>query len=239
LQCAIKQLKKEQIMKALLKISMVAALVGIVFNANAQLSVRAGYVSFTGTTKGQIEGIGFNLKMDALHGFKVGADYSIDLGTFGLAFRPGLNYTFFGGKLDKAVSSRYSFHYLNVPLDLKYAFSFNDDFGIYVLAGPKVALGLSAVAKEEDGGDKYRDNLYTGKWKGTYEGQTQSGKDEGGGSMQRFDLQLGAGVGVQYKALSLEFGYDWGVINMMKTGEDWGENKMRRNQLGVTLGYSF
>jgi hypothetical protein len=227
-------------MKNFSKILLTAALIAVAFNANAQLGIKAGFVSSTATSKFEEGNVSAEVKTDPISGFKIGVDYNFAFGNSGLSFRPGVNYTYFGGATDKDDDDFKSyFHFANVPLELKYTFSINDDFGIYALVGPKMVFGISAVEKFDEDGMSEKYNMYTGKWESTINGETSSGEEEDGGPMKRLDMQLGAGIGVQYKALSLEFGYDWGMLNTLKTGDDWGDITMKRNQLGITLGYSF
>lgn len=53
----------------------------------------------------------------------------------------------------------------------------------------------------------------------------------------RFDIELGAGIGVQFYGMSLELGYDWGLLNLQKYERK--NFSTRRNQINVTLGYAF
>ena len=114
-------------------------------------------------------------------------------------------------------------HTLSVPIDLKYAYNFNDNFRVYAFAGPRVAVGVAFynVAKFQGESEK-SDDMY--------------GED---GMYSRFDLQLGLGAGIQYKRVSLELGYDWGMLNRIKSEYTDGEGSMKRNIFTVGLGVSF
>jgi hypothetical protein len=224
---------------------MAVAVILIAVNANAQLGVRVGFVTSKPTIK--VSGGGATIKPDtkAFNGFKVGADYNIPVAGFGLSVRPGLNYIFLGGRdmQDPGDSdSSNNFHFLNIPVDVKYQYSFNDDLGLYAVAGPRVVVGLAAFSKWEEDGGKASYNLYTGSWKETNGGETESGKDEDEAYLNRFDLQMGLGIGAQYRAFSLELGYDFGMLNMVKKKHaEIGGTKRRisRGQFGVTLGMTF
>lgn len=222
-------------MKKCLKFLMAAVVVLIAVNASAQIDVKVGFVS--SNIKEKYDGETWD--PGAFSGSKIGVDYNIALDTKGFALRPGLNYTFLNkSEKEDGAKASMTYHLVNVPVDLKYQYSFNDDFGIYAVAGPRIVVGISAIEKYKDGSDKYTINAYTGKWKEKEDGQTESGKDKEEAYLNRFDIQLGVGIGLQYRAVSLEFGYDWGLLNGLK--KDYADGaKWSRNQLGITLGYAF
>lgn len=193
-------------MKNSFKILMAAALVLVTVSASAQFGIKVGYVNSKFVAKGN----GVTIKTNALNGVKVGFDYDIAVAPFGLSVRPGLNYTFITGEMVDEADVTTSLHYLNVPIDLKYAYNFNDDFGLFAVAGPKFVIG---VAGKEDSLDLYKDD-----------------------GMNRFDIQLGLGAGVRYKRVSLELGYDWGMLNLVDTGDD---STFKRDQFNLTLGLAF
>lgn len=229
-------------MKKLFLLVAVTALTATV--ANAQLGFDAGYVNSANRLKegNEIE------KQNAMHGFFVGAHY--DIGLFsGLSIQPGLNYSYMGNResiSESGVTVKTSWreHFLNVPVDVKYTFDISNDLKVFAFAGPRVVFGLSGVTKvsAKIGGEEasLSYNLYSGNI-------TTTGFDlsdfvdpedfSSDGMLSRFDLQLGLGAGAQFRAFSLKFGYDWGLINRLKGDTDGAT--MKRGQFYVGVGYNF
>jgi hypothetical protein len=225
------------IMKKCLKLLMASAMVLIAVNANAQLGIKAGYVStkFTGKENGGA------YKGRPMDGFKIGVDYDLRFGSMGLSLRPGINYTYFGkGQKYNADNVRWTnqqrYHFLSVPIDLKYAFDFGNDWNIYAVVGPKFVFGLGgkSIDKSNDG--------YKGTYKvfsGKYDNRQGDILETGNGpaEMNRFDVEIGLGLGVQYRNYSLEFDYDWGMLNLAKY--DRKTYSIKRNQIGLIFGFMF
>lgn len=106
----------------------------------------------------------------------------------------------------KAAGESQALYYLRAPLHLNFSLELSHAASIFVGAGPSVIFGV--------GGD-----------------------DEpfGDGGMNRFDLQLGALVGIRLvKHLEIRAGYDWGLLK----AED-SEIKNHRNAVNVGLAYAF
>lgn len=234
-------------MKKRFKFILVAALAVVAVSANAQLGVQFGWVNSAERSKsGNVK-----IKHDALNGFKIGVNYDFGLPVEGLSIRPGLNYMYLGDKLaEQQISSasvKYNRndHYLNIPVDVKYAYAFSDDFKVFAFAGPKFAIGLaSSLTGSYSGsilGQDYSGKAVISRFSGKVtvkDGEREIGEDLfDTGLYNRFDLQLGLGAGVQYKSLSLEFGYDWGLLNQAKNAS--GDYRYKRNQLYLSLCYNF
>jgi hypothetical protein len=213
-------------MKKLFFLTMAAVLVAV--NVNAQFAVKAGYVSSTLVAKSGDA----TYKPDAISGFRVGFEYDAAIGS-GFSVRPGVNYTYFGTKDEYGDLER--LHFANVPVDLKFAYDFGETL-VYAFAGPRLVIGVVGQYIEKDGSDRYTYDVFTGKakWKDD-EGSGSEKVDDG--EVKRPDVQLGFGAGVRYKNVSLEFGYDLGLLNIAKG--DIGNATLKRNQLGVSLGYAF
>jgi hypothetical protein len=230
-------------MKRALKAVLVVALAAVATNASAQLGIKAGYVSSSDKLKAN----SVTISPSGQNGFLVGINYDIALSSWGLSIRPGVNYTYIGG--ESAASTVIGFlginmkereHALGIPIDFKYAYAFNNGLKLYAFAGPRFNMGLVAGISYSEDGDKTSINPYTGKVKYTYfEGDSET-EDMDETIYNRFDMQLGLGAGVQYKALSMEVGYDWGLLN--RFDDDITERStvtLKRGQLFVGLGYSF
>lgn len=229
---------------------MVAVLALFAVDASAQLGVKLDYVNSSQRFK--LRGVVF--KPGTTNGVNVGVVYDIGLPVTGLSIRPGLTYTYLGGNfnidiMDIGIPSdllKQREHFLNVPIDVKYAYSINNDFSVYAFAGPKIAFGLASALTASVDGQDISVSAYTGKIKvngetvdlsgiGGDSGDEDDDLDEG--MYSRFDLQLGLGAGVQWKSLFLELGYDWGLINRSK-GDTEGVT-MKRGQFHVGVGYRF
>lgn len=241
------------IMKKSLKVVLVAVLAVFAIEANAQFGIQAGYVNSVERFKNN----GGKGTSDGMNGFKVGVSYDIAFPVKGLSIRPGLNYVYIGDKLADEESLGMTFkasrneHYLNVPIDIKYAYGFSDNFKIYAFAGPKFAVGVASTVNGKfsgslpligdiSGSGSY--DFYTGKvkLKGVADNADNAAEEflDMGYKYSRFDVQLGVGVGVQVlQLLSVEFGYDWGLLNRVKDLPD--NNYYKRNQLYVSLGLNF
>ena len=229
------------------KFAMAALLLLASVSANAQFGIRAGYVN--STTKFKAEGISLSPKGQS--GIFAGVNYDIAL-VGGLSLRPGVTYTYIGG--ESAFSNMLSIiddedlpnvklnsveHTVSVPVDLKWAYNISDDFKMYVLAGPRAAVGISSrVSAKIDGASACVD-LYSGKQKYTEGGASVTEKMEDGGPYSRFELLVGAGIGICYKKVSLELGYDWGMLNKMKSSYVEDNESIKKNQLSIGLGFAF
>lgn len=219
-------------MKRRLKLVFTAALAVAAVTANAQLGVKLGYVNSNFRAKSE----GVVLKPSALNGINIGVNYDIALPVTGLSIRPGLSYTYVGGEQFLAKQRE---HFMNIPIDIKYAYSFNDNFAVYGFAGPKFAIGLASISKVTSDGVTGTYNNYTGKSKISGDGGSISGNDENSsGEYSRFDLQLGLGAGVQFRAFSFELGYDWGLVNRLKKSVAEGAT-FKRGQFVMGFGYNF
>lgn len=219
-------------MKKRFKYVLVAALAVAAVSANAQLGVKLGYVNSNFRAKSE----GVVLKPSALNGINLGLNYDIALPVTGLSIRPGLSYTYVGGEQFQVKQRE---HFMNIPIDIKYAYSFNDNFAVYGFAGPKFAIGLASISKLTADGVTGTYNNYTGKTKVSGGGGSASGGgDDDSGQYSRFDLQLGFGAGVQFRAFSFELGYDWGLVNRLKKSVADGAT-IKRGQFVMGFGYNF
>ena len=233
-------------MKNVFKIVMAAAVALISINANAQFGVKFGYTSQT--SKFSYDGSSYSPK--AQSGFFAGFTYDIPTAANGLSVRPGLIYQYVGGKSILADELSYELevssnkvkdqsHSVLVPVDLKYAYSVNDEFSIYAFAGPRAEVGIIYLATFKESGAKGSIDLYTGKIKVKYDGETMSEEMEDGGLASRFDLKLGFGAGFQYRRVSFEIGYDIGMLNRIKSTYVEDDETLKRSGLNIGIGFAF
>ncbi len=218
-------------MKRILKTFLAVSAVLIAVNASAQFGFKAGYLSTAFKEKSG----GDTYRSRPTDGFRVGVDYDIQFGWSGFSIRPGVNYSYFGDseKFDgETFKQRY--HFLNVPLDFKYDIDLGD-CSLYAFVGPKFVLGLAGQRTVSIDGFKTTVDDFTGKY--TLEEGGESAEGDQAATLNRFDVQIGAGLGFQFYGVSVELGYDWGMLNMLKYGRK--DLSMKRDQISVTLGYAF
>ena len=193
------------------------------FNANAQMSLGAGFLNSKSTTK-----IGSTTADAVTNGFYVGADYCMPI-VAGLSMTPGLYYNFSTASDASSIGSIISAKgttsemYIGIPVNFSYAVNFTDGVKGFVFAGPTFNLGLSSTTK------------YSGNIAGFSAGKTVDYyKDSDYG---RFEVMLGGGVGLEVSCIRLTVGYDMGINNRY-TG-DADNYSIKRNQLHAGIAYLF
>ena len=158
-------------MKNLFLATVVAAMAFAV-NANAQISVGAGYANETVISKtsykmpDEIKGYSWDKNMMQLNGFYIEAAYNLDLAKVAsgtLSVQPGVRYycltdingksksnwkgTNEGQKVYQKTSgkSSYSDHFIDIPINVKYSYDIvSGALKAYAFAGPVLSLGLAA-----------------------------------------------------------------------------------------------
>lgn len=116
-------------------------------------------------------------------------------------------------------------HALSIPLRIVYNQRLFKDFKIFGFAGPNIQIGLF----QSQTTDAYLTESIaemTG---------IESGKADlySSGKINRINLQIGAGGGVQWREYSLKSGYDWGLNNLDRTKSDY----VTQGNWYVTFGY--
>lgn len=215
--------------------------------ASAQLGIHAGYsrpdyvLHFTDLIENQR--IGSN-------GMYAGADYDINL-VGGLSLQPGLFWSFeYAQKsLYQVLKVSLNDHRLTVPVHLKYSFDVTDSFRIFAFGGPKFSMGLVSQAAIGLGLDlfdaKVKYDLYSGRLNVNSSQVTEKIEDlldyefENGVALNRFDIQLGIGLGVQFmEHFEIKAGYDWGMLNLVRI--DLTQNdSYKKDFFYVGVGYRF
>lgn len=225
-------------------VAVVAALL-VAGNANAQLSVNAGFLNttvqkHTETTIANKT----NIKDTSAvlgGGFFVGASYNLPI-IAGLGVAPGL-YFDLTTKKEQTSGTGYTrtttttMTDLNVPIMINYRLALGDDLAIFAFVGPDVKIGLSAVSKyvldSDLTGQKIEDyNMY------------ETDEDEGNGSIKRFDVGLMFGAGAEFMGFRLQAGYELGMLNRAGRPEystTGASMKVRQNfnHFFVGVGYTF
>ena len=183
--------------------------------AFAQASIGAGYLSSTEVVKSGSS----STERTPLNGFYVGMGYTVPIAA-GINFTPGV---YFGmasksnatSILGLKLEGKQQDSFINVPLH----FSFGTDIGsglrFFAYAGPSASI---AVASKIISGSTTYDRL------------------QDNDSLQRFDVMLGAGVGLQFNdMIRFQVGYDMGMLNRYNSSN----YTVKRNQLTAGLAFLF
>jgi hypothetical protein len=129
----------------------------------------------------------------------------------------------YGVTTDSVVYNTWN-HALEIPLRIVYHQPLFKKVSIFGFAGPNIQIGLI----QNQSVDSYlSENLtnITGIQPGKFD-LYQS-------DIQRINLQLGAGGGVQWRQFILKSGYDWGLNNLDRSKSD----RVKQGQWYVTFGY--
>lgn len=192
-------------------------------------------------------------KVGGMNGFDVGLTMDFTLIPEALYLQSGLDYVY---QMDKPETHDVGFvkltgknqdHYLDIPVQLKYAHPLTSKIGVFAQVGPVLSFGMSSKmtyrARLEDGSNaQVIYNYYNGKVKakGFSDSVEQIVNSQIPDSkFRRFDMRLGGAVGARFfDVLEASIGYQWGVVNKYR-GDVAKDYKMRRQQLYVTLGVRF
>lgn len=169
-----------------------------------------------------------------LNGFHVGPIVKFNFNEQ-IGFQTGLLYNYFGGMnidmsqraLKKSTGTwnqqRTKLSCFDMPLRIVYSLSLADEFSVMLFGGPNLNYSISKSTTTEHFVDRKLSRL-----------------DVGGNiyktiNYNALDLQLGAGLGIQWMGVSIRAGYDWGVLNRTT----FEGVKLRSNDIKVSLAYTF
>ena len=197
--------------KIILTFALIAA---AATGAMAQIEVGAGYLNQTSKYSWS------SSSTDATSsGFYAGAGVDYELGT-GLSVVPGIYYGYVSSESSLLLAnSTTKNHYVAVPVNFKYSIAPVDMLKVFAYAGPRFELGVSSKSTASALGasttlDNYGDN----------------------GSLKRFNISLGAGLGVDVSELvRVSGGYSLGLLNMLKDGDDNTSIKTSYWHIGASL----
>ena len=163
------------------------------------------------------EGDGPDMKI----GFNLGA--TVDFGfTDELFLFSGLELTQKGAKesfdYGEKVTVKYRPLYLQIPIHIAYKFDLGS-VKIVPEAGPFLAIGIAGKIVS-DAKDSDSVNFFD--------------KEEGF-TDKRFDLGIGAGVGVEFGQFGVKLGYDYGLMNII----DDDDVSIKNTNLYLSVGYKF
>lgn len=185
-------------------------------------------------------------KKPALNGFKAGVFYEHNF-KYGLGLYYGVNYNFLHDKTKWEgqgngwfLRTATTLHNLDFPIHFQYKLSIAKDTYLMAYTGPTLALGLAgteAVTKKNGLPENNplfqqsttRANLYS-----------RDANKDGFADLQRFDVMISVGAGLQFKNIQLKGGYDFGLLNRYGNsymdGSRWFD---RRNEWSIRLAYQF
>jgi opacity protein-like surface antigen len=177
--------------------------------ANAQMSIGAGYVNSVESSKISKTA---NPSNYALNGFYAGLGYTIPV-VGGLNFTPGVYYEFLTLTTTirdelAGVSRKVTEHYINVPLTFSFGVKLTDGFRLFAYAGPTAAIGLASTTQ-------YEGNL------GSIAAGTTIDNYDKNNDYGRFNILVGGGLGFEIaEMIRLNVGYEWGLLNRYTGGDE-------------------
>ncbi len=168
-----------------------------------------------------------------LNGFHVGPIFKFNIEEQ-LAIQTGVFFNYFSGvnlissaamkKLGTWEQDKTNLMAFDLPIRFMYSVPLAEEFYFFVFAGPNLNYSLNKVTINEIYADHKLRTSTTGE--NIYKKPSE---------FKPLDLQIGAGLGVQWMGVSLRGSYDWGVLNRTIV-----ENAtLRSNDIKVSLGYSF
>lgn len=209
----------------LLKINVILFLVTLgIISANAQkITLEGGYFN--------PKRVGPSTSETYFDAIRVGAMVEYDL-KYNIGIQSGLLYNVgYSNKMqryavsgDSVVYTNWS-HAIEIPVRVVYNLPLFKDFKIFGFAGPNFQIGLIENQTIEAGLSDALTEM-TGIQSGKYELYSQE-------KLNRINLQIGAGGGVQWRKYIIKSGYDWGLNNLDRTKAD----KVRQGNWYITLSY--
>lgn len=152
---------------------------------------------------------GKNFSTTYFNGISVGLTTELKLKN-NLSLLTGVLYNLvYSDKLQEYPSSTYANnisygHYLNVPVHLLYTYPLTKDLKLFGFTGLTVNYGLLL---KQNTVSTYNNSVY---------GITSGYTDLYQSNLNRLDLKIGVGGGIQFKKYQLKAGYNWGVLNINK-----------------------
>lgn len=109
-------------------------------------------------------------------------------------------------------------HFLDIPLRINYTYPISKSLKIFGFAGPNINIGL-AQNMEITSTQTYNPANPSQATYYVKPGKFNSYADSDY-LLNRINIQLGAGAGVQWKKFQIKGGYDFGLNNLNKAGSD-------------------
>jgi hypothetical protein len=208
-----------------------------------QLSIRGGVnlANVSVNDNGRVN------ESNRLTSFQIGLITDIPLVKSVLSLQPGVIYTGKGAKVQNGTEGqngyfRQSFNprYIEVPLTVKAMLPFAKQTGLFVGAGPYVAVGIGGKVKTDGrllGAD------YSSKRKIDFSNDdpTTLNEEEGTGLgvVRRFDYGVNAMAGFELKPVVVTANYGIGMAKLQSGTTSNEDNNNKHRVLSFTLGFKF
>jgi hypothetical protein len=180
----------------------------------AAVGVKAG-VNFANLN---FEGEGATVNFDQRTGF-VGGLFVVWPASSRLALQTEVLYSQKGAKIEEdEATGKIKFDYVDVPVLARVSTPASGGTAFHLFAGP--SFGFRVSAKSE----------------ATFEGEEES--EDLDDEVERFDLGLVAGAGLQFGRFEIDGRYTWGLTNLNKDEEDEGV-KIKNRVFSVMAGIRF
>ena len=212
------------------KIFLTICLIISVLILKAQtISIEAGYFN------PKRDGASYNkMYFDAV---RLGATYTYDW-KYNLGFQSGLlfntgyshNVQRYSMRGDSVLYRTWDFG-LEIPIRAVYHVKLFKNVKLFGYAGPNIQIGLFQPQRIDVNLSPVLTEM-TGIQSGTFNLYTSDLQPNG---INRLNLQLGTGGGIQWKNYLLKSGYDWGLNNLDRTKRD----RITQGQWHLTFGYQF
>lgn len=222
----------------------VAACLCMTMASYGQVGVQIGFNQSIERTK-----VGSDGKFESkpgLNGFKAGVFYEHNF-KYGLGMYYGANYSFLHHQSKwKGIGNGWfsrtqtTAHHLDIPVHFQYKLSIATDTYLMAYAGPTFALGLGGKEAVSTKNGLPEHNPLFQLNTTSYDIYKRDANNDGFADLQRFDLLLSVGLGLQYKNIQVKGGYDFGMLNRYGNayidGSRWFD---RRNEWSVKVSYLF
>lgn len=212
-------------MRKSLKTNVLILFLAISFCANAQkYAIQGGYINPIRH--------GSNISSTFYYGGQLGGTVNFDLKN-NMSFLTGALYSFvYSNKIQgypssKSVTYKTYGQFLDIPLHFMYSIPLFKTLKLFGYAGPNINIGLA----------QKQETISTLTYPETHPLYVPAGTIDiyNNSILNRFNLQIGAGGGIQWKKYQLKSGYNFGFLNLDKI------NTTNQYQKGwfVTFGYEF
>lgn len=196
-----------------IRFGLLALVVMMSVGASAQVGLVAGYSNSVAVGSDE-----------NLNGFHIGPAAEIDIqGPISLQYALMYNYLRNSSEatvIGQTVESTTTAHTLDLPVRLTAKMALGEGLNLFVFGGPNFNYAISqktkgsitgAVDTSIEGENIYKDEYASGK-------KTYS----------PFDLQLGVGAGLGFKAVSVRVSYDWGMLDRDNREDfEWKNNDLK------------
>jgi hypothetical protein len=159
---------------------------------------------------------GVNVSSTYFNGIKLGGTAEFDLKNnlsllTGALYNIVYSYKVQGYPGTQVVNYETLGHSVDIPIRLTYTYPFSKTISAFAFAGPNINIGLAQNMKITSTQTYQSDNPYYIK-PGPFD--LYNGSDY---QLNRLNLQIGIGAGVQWKKYQLKGGYDFGINNLDKS----------------------